>query len=281
MRNVFVQLETDGTHLARHSNKTSRIIEKIIPCLHGDLFEKFLQLVEAEIEMLASDRFSSHVIETICKNVTSHLNSSETFADVFVSFCKVLRKSCSKLIRDTYGSHVLSTVLQVLSGVQVPDVVTKSQASRKSKKKKGPKVPLLKMQGWLFLLIGVYTLFSNRRLPPQILIFLKQFSPGHSYSTPLLINFHRRFQSIAVSRHYLTNSNSWEFFHPLPSYYFNRPTKFYRFFPTLHTILTPRPLESRECTLSCYRPRAGTPVMQPHLVFKKCFKKYSQVMRPF
>jgi len=134
MRNVFVQIETDGTHLARHSNKTSRIIEKIIPCLSHELFEKFLHLIQDEIEMLSSDRFSSHVIETICKNCTTHL-SSENFAEVFVAFCKVLRKHSSKLIRNTYGSHVLSTVLQVLSGVTVPELVTKSQTARKMKKK--------------------------------------------------------------------------------------------------------------------------------------------------
>jgi len=139
MRNVFLQIETDGTHLARHSNKTSRIIEKIIPCLNDELFEKFMLLIQAEIEMLACDRFSSHVIETLCKNSISHVEN-DNFSEAFVSFCKVLRKHCAVLIRDTYGSHVLSTVLQVLSGVKVPDVITKSQASRKSKKKapKGP-----------------------------------------------------------------------------------------------------------------------------------------------
>jgi len=135
MRNVFAEMETDGTHLSRHSQKTSRIIEKIIPCLDGELFGKFTLLLQEEMEMLTCDRFASHVIETLCKSSTSHITDEAT-TEVFVKFCRVLRKHCDKLLRDTYGSHVLSTVLQVLSGVRVPEVVTKSKASRNAKKKK-------------------------------------------------------------------------------------------------------------------------------------------------
>jgi len=135
MRNVFTEMETDGTHLSRHSQKTSRIIEKIIPCLDGELFGKFTLLLEEELDMLSTDRFASHVIETLCKSSTAHTND-ETTTEVFVKFCRVLRKNCEKLLRDTYGSHVLSTVLQVLSGVRVPELVTKSKASRNAKKKK-------------------------------------------------------------------------------------------------------------------------------------------------
>jgi len=135
MRNVFNEMQTDGTHLSRHSQKTSRIIEKIIPCLDSELFGKFTVLLEEELDMLSCDRFASHVIETLCKSSISHTND-ELASETFVKFCRVLRKKCDTLLRDTYGSHVLSTVLQVLSGVRVPEMVTKSKASRNAKKKK-------------------------------------------------------------------------------------------------------------------------------------------------
>jgi len=135
MRNVFNEMQTDGTHLSRHSQKTSRIIEKIIPCLDSQLFGQFTILLEEEIDMLACDRFASHVIETLCKSSVAHV-SDEVTCEIFVKFCRVLRKKCDKLLRDTYGSHVLSTALQVLSGVRVPEVLTKSKASRNAKKKK-------------------------------------------------------------------------------------------------------------------------------------------------
>jgi len=138
MRNVFNEMEDDGTHLSRHSQKTSRIIEKIIPCLSSDLFGKFTKLLQEEVEMLSCDRFASHVIETLSKNSILHLED-DGVTEIFVSFCRTLRKKCSILIRDTYGCHVLSTVLQVLSGVRVPEVVTKSKASRNAKKKHQPK----------------------------------------------------------------------------------------------------------------------------------------------
>jgi len=135
LHNVFNEMQTDGTHLSRHSRKASTIIEKIIPCLDSVLFARFVELVEAEMEHLSCDRFASHVVETLCKSSVRHVDD-EAACKVFVKFCKVLRGKCSELMRNTWGSHVISTVLQVLSGVAVPDSITRSKASRNAKKKK-------------------------------------------------------------------------------------------------------------------------------------------------
>lgn len=140
IKNVFHEVEKDGMQLGRHPI-TSRVLEQIIPLLSPKQYEIVTTLIEEDAEMLCCDRFASHVVELFCKEISRHLNESNVI-DIYLGFCKNIRKHVDIFLRDTYGSHVLSTLLQTLSGVTVPEVITKSKISRESKKvkkKKGKK----------------------------------------------------------------------------------------------------------------------------------------------
>jgi len=133
LRNVYAQIEDDTTQLLRHT-LTSKVLEKIIPLLNDDLYIKLCLFLTEDIEVLCSDRFASHVVETMCKTVTSHIEN-ELVIKAFVKLFKCLRGKVDVLLRNIYGSHVLSTLLQVFSGVQVAENITKSRNARESKKK--------------------------------------------------------------------------------------------------------------------------------------------------
>jgi len=139
VKNVFHEIENEGMQLGRHPI-TSRVLEQLIPLLTAQQYAAMSSMVEENAEMLCCDRFASHVVELFCKEVTRH-SSEQTVLEAFLDLCKDIRKHVDVFLRDTYGSHVLSTLLQTLSGVQVPEVVTKSRVSRETKKikKKGKK----------------------------------------------------------------------------------------------------------------------------------------------
>ena len=141
VKNVFNEVEKDGMQLGRHPI-TSRVMEQLIPLFNGSQYKTLSLIMEKDIEMLCCDRFASHVVELFCKEITKYIEQEDVM-ESYNSLCKNIKKQIDVFLRDTYGSHVLSTLLQTLSGVQVPEVITKSRISRESKKvkKKGKKKP--------------------------------------------------------------------------------------------------------------------------------------------
>ena len=145
VKNVFNEVEKDGMQLGRHPI-TSRVMEQLIPLFNGSQYKTLSLIMEKDIEMLCCDRFASHVVELFCKEITKY-TEQEDVMESYNSLCKNIKKQIDVFLRDTYGSHVLSTLLQTLSGVQVPEVITKSRISRESKKvkNKGKTKPQLAM----------------------------------------------------------------------------------------------------------------------------------------
>lgn len=141
IKNVFNEVEKDGMQLGRHPI-TSRVMEQLIPLFNGSQYKTLSLIMEKDVEVLCCDRFASHVVELFCKEITKYTDQEDVM-ESYASLCKNIKKQIDVFLRDTYGSHVLSTLLQTLSGVQVPEVVTKSRISRESKKvkKKGKKKP--------------------------------------------------------------------------------------------------------------------------------------------
>ena len=133
VKNVTYQIENDGSQLARHT-LTSKVFERIIPLMTSDQFKMIIKIFKPDIEKLCTDRFASHVVETLCWNNKHHLENDEVQL-LFYKFCKDIRKMTSTLIRDVYGSHVINTVLQMCGGVIVPEVITRSWSCRESNKK--------------------------------------------------------------------------------------------------------------------------------------------------
>lgn len=167
VKNVFNQMEKDGSQLTRHP-LTSRVIEVILPMLNAEQNQKLISQFKEDIDIVTRDRFASHVVEALCKNVSQHKEDTDV-VETFLSFCKVLRKQSSGLLRDVYGSHVLSTVLQVLGGVAVPESITKSRSTRASKKSKGKYKPLVNAK----LLSGAV---STTSVPENFVKSFKRFS---------------------------------------------------------------------------------------------------------
>lgn len=142
IKNVFNEIEKDGMQLGRHPI-TSRVMEQLIPLFTPAQYKSLSLIMDEDIEMLCCDRFASHVVELFCKEINKHFEHEEV-VESYLSLCKSIKKQIDVFLRDTYGSHVLSTMLQTLSGVQAPEVITKSKISRDSKKvkkKKGKKKP--------------------------------------------------------------------------------------------------------------------------------------------
>lgn len=137
IKNVFNQIESDGVQLSRH-HITSRVLESVIPLFTSEQFRKFMEIIGGSgetIQMVCCDRFGSHVVEQFFKQILNYREDEET-VDCFVKLCKTIRKEVDFYLRDMYGSHVLSTLLQVLSGVALPDKFNSSRTQREKKKGK-------------------------------------------------------------------------------------------------------------------------------------------------
>ncbi|XP_002155246.4 uncharacterized protein LOC100201308 isoform X1 [Hydra vulgaris] len=133
IKNVSYQIENDGSQLARHT-LTSKVFERIIPIMTNDQFKMVVNIFKDDIEKLCTDRFASHVVETLCWSNKDRLEDAEV-QSTFYKLCKCIRKLTSTLIRDVYGSHVINTVVQICGGVVAPEVITRSRACRESNKK--------------------------------------------------------------------------------------------------------------------------------------------------
>lgn len=138
IKNVFHQIETDGVQLSRH-HTTSRVLEDVIPLFTPEQYQKFMDIIgETDVQIVCCDRFGSHVVEQFCKQIPNYSSDEETI-EHFVDLCNKIRKEVDSYLRDMYGSHVLSTLLQVLSGISLPDKFTNSRTlKKKGKKKKNP-----------------------------------------------------------------------------------------------------------------------------------------------
>lgn len=109
-----------------------RVVELLLPFANEVVLEKYINVLGEELRPLCSDRFASHVLETLLTNCfkLSLTHDSEEFRSKCKAFTiklsKFLLNNLEDYVWDTYGNHIIRKVLINLAQI-------KEQPKEKSK----------------------------------------------------------------------------------------------------------------------------------------------------
>ncbi|KAL3860814.1 hypothetical protein ACJMK2_010880 [Sinanodonta woodiana] len=164
VNNVVSQLAEEASHVCHHPG-TSMVVEELIHIcqLHHAL--SLFSALKTDWYSVGSDRFASHVLQTLVCTVPKFISKraayfnvrhsddnneedgpNETKGDItlsdeennlichFLDLCGFLKEQLSTCLDHLYLSHILRAVLQVLGGTCVSEKVIRSRLSRTRKK---------------------------------------------------------------------------------------------------------------------------------------------------
>ncbi|KOB65997.1 Nucleolar protein 9 [Operophtera brumata] len=121
----------------------SRVIELLLPYASAEDLERFTEAIDPHLRKMASDNFTSHVIETLlrvsCDRATEHLQESteeevpkkkikleskkysdehiKKCYDYTIKMCKYVLNNLEDFVWDSYANHILRSALKCLSGI--------------------------------------------------------------------------------------------------------------------------------------------------------------------
>lgn len=115
--NILEEIGGQQLSLAIHG-EASRILEKILHLANSkQLSQFFLKFNNDHFHLMFTDRFGSHVAETLLSLVSEKIFAGEAeLLDIFISMCSLLEPYCFSLLSDTFASHVIRTILDMLCG---------------------------------------------------------------------------------------------------------------------------------------------------------------------
>lgn len=135
---------TKGDEINIVSNQLgSRVIELLLPYASAEDLERFTDAIDPHLRKMASDNFTSHVIETLlrvsCNRATEHLQESteeevpkkkikleskkyseehiKKCYDYTIKMCKYVLNNLEDFVWDSYANHILRSALKCLSGI--------------------------------------------------------------------------------------------------------------------------------------------------------------------
>ncbi|CAH1114583.1 unnamed protein product [Psylliodes chrysocephalus] len=122
--NVFDQ--TDKQEVNCCCNQVGcRVVEMLLPFAHDDVVKRFISVFSEEIRPLSSDRFASHVLESLviqsCKRALMEKTNEDMkiyYKNFAIKVSKFLLNNLEDYIWDNYGNHVMRTCLTNL--IQLP-----------------------------------------------------------------------------------------------------------------------------------------------------------------
>ncbi|RZC39239.1 hypothetical protein BDFB_004216 [Asbolus verrucosus] len=131
VNNVFEQ--TNDQEINCCCNQVGcRVVELLLPFANNGVVERFMCVFGGELRPLCSDRFASHVLETLVRQAGGYSLKLNTDSEDFQVKCKEFVIKVSKFllnnledyIWDTYGSHVIRTCLEALAHITKPENAT-------------------------------------------------------------------------------------------------------------------------------------------------------------
>lgn len=141
--NVLSQLE-DETVKVSQNQTCSSILESLILQSGVSHLNKFFHILSKDWETICTDRFASHVLQTVLThlpmcfggstNVDSEIQSESNIHDEFSLFCTFIGEHLHDFVAHTYASHILRSLFEVLGGVSVSEQVLRSSASQQYNK---------------------------------------------------------------------------------------------------------------------------------------------------
>lgn len=135
---------TKGDEINIVSNQLgSRVIELLLPYSSAEDLERFTEAIDPHLRKMASDNFTSHVIETLlrvsCTRATDHLQVTDEDEvpkkkakletqkyteehikkcyDYTLKMCKYVLNNLEDFVWDSYANHILRSALKCLSGI--------------------------------------------------------------------------------------------------------------------------------------------------------------------
>lgn len=161
VENVFTQVHNNEMKLFC-DQAISRTMEKLIIHLSDVQIRNVLQNIEEHFSKVATDKFGSHVLQTLTCMIPKAIRSErnrvkeilqqdanlKSAEELFLGLCDSLKENLSELVNHVYGSHVVRAAFEVLGGVKVSDSVVRSRASRQTRERSShleEKKPFIKL----------------------------------------------------------------------------------------------------------------------------------------
>ena len=141
--NVFDQIKSDGITRVFCDKGGSRVIERLLQddVLDESCIKTLLDAVISNLSAVASDRCGSHSLEALIKAIgksksLSTEDSDDAILPSFLQVCEDIVSCIGHFLTQPYASHVVCAAVQVLSGVHIPDCLTRSRYSQEFRKAK-------------------------------------------------------------------------------------------------------------------------------------------------
>ncbi|CAG9859050.1 unnamed protein product [Phyllotreta striolata] len=122
--NVFEQTDAKEVHCS--CNQVGcRVIETLLPFANDEVMKKFIAAFGDDLRQLCSDRFASHVLESLvvqsCSRALDDKQDNDLrnyYKDFAMKVSKFLLNNLEDFIWDTYGNHIIRTCL--INLLQIP-----------------------------------------------------------------------------------------------------------------------------------------------------------------
>jgi len=137
VRNVFEQTIGEEKDLSRNQ-LASRVLELLMGSAPEDVQQRYREALSADMRIVCTDSFSSHVLEKLLLLAAFSPLSEEEDKDEAVAkrkewLLKVSKFTLNNLADfygDIYASHIVRTVVQCLAGQRLPPDILKSRRSQ-------------------------------------------------------------------------------------------------------------------------------------------------------
>lgn len=122
MNNVFEQ--TINEEINYSCNQIGcRLIETLLPFANDDVIIRYINAFSSDLRPLCSDRFASHVIETLisisCLRSLKNEDNNVDFKNFTIKISKFILNNLEDYVNDIYGNHLIRTILLKLSGLTI------------------------------------------------------------------------------------------------------------------------------------------------------------------
>lgn len=125
--------------LAKH-RLTSKILETLLAFCNATQYLGVFKSLLEDVVIVSDDRFGSHVIQKAVTLIPNHINCDNIevrseIEEAVLKLARIMRKNISELMRSMYACHIISCLIQVLGGMEISDLVSRSRNSRMTRKK--------------------------------------------------------------------------------------------------------------------------------------------------
>jgi hypothetical protein len=135
MKNVFSTLLTEALSVSQNQT-ASRIVEHLLQKATLDQLTTFAAALSKDWELVCTDRFASHVTQTLVSQLGIHFATAQHSDDAFdliVELYSFLMSNLAFHMQNTYTSHIVRVMLETLGGVRVSENVIRSRVARHGK----------------------------------------------------------------------------------------------------------------------------------------------------